>query len=110
MSKHWTDSLKHNKVQFIEDFKKENPEVTYRREFAKQVSKNPIDMKNYDNVGGVEHHKTTDSVIDKMITKNEAARGKQLSKEVPKKGSINFSGINDDRKVKGQKFKMGFEG
>lgn len=59
----------------------------------------PIDMKDYENMGEVEHHESIDSVAAKMIAKQEAARGVKIDAE-ESKSKINLGGIVDDRKDK----------
>lgn len=67
----------------------------------------PIDMKNYENVGSIEHHEDVDSVAAKMIAKQEAARGVKIDKEAsPPTNSLSMNGIVDDRKDKVY-FKLG---
>ncbi len=96
MSKHWTDDLKFNKPQFLDKFNKENPEVVQRREFAKQVAKNPINMDNYQKVGEVEHHSSIDSVAEKLMQKQEAVTGRKINQK-EEKNKLNTGGVNDDR-------------
>ena len=55
-----------------------------------------IDIKNYENVGSVEHHDSVESVAAKMIAKQEAARGVRIDQEAPTE-TINLKGIKDDR-------------
>ena len=57
----------------------------------------PIDMKNYENVGEVEHHESVESVAAKMIAKQEAARGVKINQEQSKE-TVNLGGIKDDRR------------
>lgn len=58
----------------------------------------PINLDNYKNLGKVEEHKDTESVINKTIAKQESARGVKIDQ---KKGSptsnLSMGGINDDR-------------
>lgn len=57
----------------------------------------PIDLEKYKNIGKVEKHEGTESVIEKMIAKQEAARGTKIDQEETKR-EFNLKGINDDRK------------
>ncbi len=60
-----------------------------------------IDMKNYENVGSVEHHESVASVAEKMIAKQEAATGRKIDRpEAPPMSALNMGGIVDDRKDK----------
>lgn len=63
------------------------------------ATSNPLDIKNYKNVGSVEHHETVDSVVDKMIAKQEASRGTKIDK-VAVEEKLNMGGINDTREKK----------
>ncbi|MDX1471351.1 MAG: hypothetical protein R3213_07625, partial [Flavobacteriaceae bacterium] len=98
---HWSENLKFNKMQFLEekDFK-ENPDSVKWREMKKAAAGNPINMDNYQNMGGVTHHETTEAVIEEMISKQEQARGMKIDQEDPKQENkpAGFGGIKDDRK------------
>lgn len=61
------------------------------------AEQNPLDIKNYENVGSVEHHDSVESVAEKMIAKQEAARGQKIDKEASAQATVNLNGINDDR-------------
>lgn len=93
MSKHWMDDLKHNRPQFIENFNEENPETVYRREFAKTVAKNPIKLKNYDNM--VKEISREDSIAKAKAVVPAISSG--VGDDVE---TLNFNGIVDDRKKK----------
>lgn len=58
-----------------------------------------IDMNKYQNMGGVEHHDSIQSVADKMIAKREAKTGIKVD-QVESEFKLNLGGINDDRKDK----------
>ncbi len=58
----------------------------------------PIDMKDYENMGSVEHHDSVESVAEKMIAKQEEARGQKIDQKEPEKATVNLDGIVDDRK------------
>lgn len=75
-----------------------------RFDVLKQVA--PIDMRRYENVGSVEHHDSVQSVAEKMIAKQEAARGVKIDKEPQKGPTVNLGGIVDNRKDKVY-FKLG---
>lgn len=65
------------------------------------AEQNPIDMKNYENVGEVEHHDSVESVAAKMIAKQEAARGVRIdAEEAPAVNNLSMNGVVDDRKDK----------
>lgn len=61
---------------------------------------NPIDMKNYENVGSVEHHESVESVAEKMIQKREAATGRKIDAVETPGTKVNLNGIKDDRPEK----------
>lgn len=61
---------------------------------------NPIDMKNYENVGSLEHHDSVESVAAKMIAKQEAARGVKIDAVETEGTKVNLNGIKDDRPEK----------
>lgn len=58
-----------------------------------------IDLKKYEKMGSVEEHNSTESVIAKMIAKQEAARGVKID-EKESASKLNLGGIVDDRKDK----------
>lgn len=68
---------------------------------AYDVLKNaaPIDLEKYKVMGSVEEHDSVDSVIEKMIAKQEAARGVKIADKEPE-SKINLGGVVDDRKDK----------
>jgi len=62
-------------------------------------SAKPLDIKKYDNIGQVEEHKDVESVIEKMIAKQEKARGVKIDEKAQKQ-QLSMGGINDNRKDK----------
>ena len=83
------------------EFKLTNLQVPRNPELARFdafIAAPPIDMKNYENVGGVEHHDSIQSVAAKMIAKQEAARGVKIDKEQSEEPTVNLGGVVDDRK------------
>ncbi len=98
---HWTDELKYNKIHHLEekDFT-ENPDTVKWSHVSKTAATNPINMRNYQNVGGVTHNDNVEQVIEKMINDQGAARGIKIDQKEVKKEDvpIGFDGIKDDRK------------
>jgi len=100
-------------VKLIEKWIK-NPETEAYNDLKKAVTNNPFKTENYENMGSVEVHKSAESVIEKMIQKQEAASGKSINQPDTRK-QVNLNGIQDDRTEdaenpharKGKKFKVG---
>jgi hypothetical protein len=73
-------------------------ELILPREFYDRLKEaKPLNLKDYESLGSVEHHNSIDSVIKKMIAKQEQVTGRLINQEEPKK-EYNLKGINDDRK------------
>lgn len=84
-----------------------DPRMVGRDALFQAAAKNPLDIRKYESVGGVEHHETTESVAAKMIAKQEAARGVKIDREEPTPTSnLSMGGVVDDRKDKVY-FKLG---
>lgn len=93
------ENLKHNKIQPpVENFT-ENPDTVNRRLMAQSAASNPINMKNYENMGGVTHLDSMEAIKNHMMAKQMAAGVKIVEEDqAPKR--LNLGGINDNR-VKG---------
>lgn len=73
-----------------------DPQMAGLDALTNAANANPIDMDKYENVGSVEHHETVDSVVEKMIYKQEISRGQKIDK-VAVESKVNLGGVKDTR-------------
>lgn len=74
-----------------------DPSMKPLDDLRQALESNPLNIDNYQNVGSVEHHENTETVVEKMICKQEVARGQKIDKEVQADQPINMNGIVDNR-------------
>lgn len=100
------DEKRKANTKFVENWRTESPDTVARRELRQAAESNPINMDNYQNIVKYRKIDTVEGIRDAML--NDMVRA-GASVGPDKKQNLSLGGINDDRKEKGKKFKMGVE-